>query len=166
MKNNILQNLLILIAVFFLVLLDISFFSSMDLYGATLISSFAFLILLAITDKKSNYLFASSVCLLFFTIFSSLPIFLLLLDFLILPAIVNNIKRTYLPEPTVFTSFFYFFSASLFFEIILIGYLKGFDSDGLLTIGYFSILNAFLGVLLFTIYKAIKRYLTGEVVKF
>jgi hypothetical protein len=104
--------------------------------------------------------------LLFFTIFSSLPIYALLINFLILPASLNIVKKTYLPDPTVFTSFFYFFIASFIFELILIINFKGLNSDGLLTLAYFSFMNSFLGVVLFIIYRSIRKYLTGEVIRF
>lgn len=159
-------TIIILIA-FCLSFLDIAFFSFLEIYGATILSSFIFLIIFSITDKtKRDYMIASLAVVLFYSIFSSLPLPIIFTGFFIIPASIGYIRERYLPEPTPIVSILYFFVSALLFEGILVAYVKAWNPTGLLTLSWFVFLHILVGFLCYLIFFRLRKKLSRGEIKF
>ncbi|MCX6808251.1 MAG: hypothetical protein NTW50_01105 [Candidatus Berkelbacteria bacterium] len=158
------RNILLVVLALSLVLLDVSFFVNFEVNGATFLSSFCVLVVLALVDNSKKYYIFSLALVLFFSLFTSLPLLVIALNFFLLPAFLNFIRLKFFPEPTPFTSLFYFISISVVFEIIIMIYSGSWNSQALLALLYFVLINSAAGVFLFTMYRIIKkRFLLGEI---
>jgi len=155
----------LIIVSFILSFLDISFFSFLGVYGATILSSFIFVIIYSFADKtKKDYLIISLSLVLFFSIFSSLPLFPILFNFFLIPSVITYIRKYYLPEPSLIVSIIYFLLATLLFEGLLLIYDKAWNSAGFLTFSWFIFINTLLGLFAYAFYLKIrKRFKTFEI---
>ncbi|MFA6963366.1 MAG: hypothetical protein WC227_01475 [Patescibacteria group bacterium] len=105
---NYFKNIIIILASFLTVLFDVAFFSNFQFFEANVLSCVAILFTLAIFDKKGRWLLLYALStVFFFAILSSLPLWVILLDFLLLPVFLNLIRRRFFPEPNVFTLLFF-----------------------------------------------------------
>lgn len=150
---------LFLIAVSFaLSFLDISFFSFLGVYGATILSSFIFMIIFTFLDKtKKDYLIVSLSLVLFFVVFSSLPLFPIMINFFLIPAAISYFRKYYLPEPSLIVSPLYFLAATFIFEGVLLIYDKAWNNYGFLTFSWFIFINTVLGIIIYALYLRIRR---------
>lgn len=150
---------LILIAVsLVLSFLDISFFSFLDVYGATLLSSFIFLIIFTFVDKtKKDYIIVALSLVLSFSIFSSLPLFPIFINFFFIPAMISYLRRYYLPQPSLIVSVLYFLATTFIFEGVLLIYAKAWNNSGLLTFSWFIFINTVLGIIAYAFYLKVRR---------
>jgi hypothetical protein len=163
---NYFKYVLVIIVAFLLSFLDISFFSFLDIYGATVLSSFIFLIIFTIVDKtKQDYLVVSLALVLFFIVLSSLPLIPLLINFFLIPAIINYVRKYYLREPTLFASIGYFFIACFIFELTLLIYARAWNATGFLTFAWFIFLNVFLSFISYAIYLKIRKNFSSLEIK-
>lgn len=156
--NHYLKKILIVILTFVMVLFDISLFSFWDLHGATVISSLVFILFLAMAAKSKTFLIPSLSALFFFSVFSSLPMLVLFLNFIILPAAVHFFRIRFFPEPNIFSSFFYFVAGSFCFEFVLLIFSGEWNQAGFLTLGYFILINSLFGLLCFLSYIVSRRF--------
>lgn len=155
----------IIILAFILVILDVSFFSQLDIYGASVLFSFIAAILFALLDREKNYLFYLLAAVLFFTIFSSLPLPIIFLNFFLLPVAINYVKNTYFPEPTIISVVFYFFISAFIFDFVILIYAKEWNQAGYLALGYFTVLNSLAGIGLFALIRRIFRHYWAREIK-
>lgn len=140
-----------------LVLLDVSFLSNFEIYGATIVTSFIFLVILAISDRLQDFMYFSLSLVILFAVFSSLSLAVILLNFVLLPLVISYVRRKYLHVPNKFAAILYFLIATFCFEFILVAAAKEFNQAGALMIGYFTILNTFLGFFINIFYRSIKQ---------
>ena len=102
------KNIIIVVSSFLTVLFDVAFFSNFQFFEANILSTIGLIFSLAIFDKKGRWLLLCSLSsVFFFSILSSLPLWVILLDFLLLPVFLNLIRRRFFPEPNVFTMLFF-----------------------------------------------------------
>lgn len=162
--NYIKYPILIFIS-FVLVFIDISFFSFIGIFGATLLSSLIFLVIFSILnkDQKDDYIVALSM-VLFFSIFSSLPLPIIFIGFFLLPFGIGYVRKHYFSEPSPIGSIPYFLMTNFIFEGVLILYVGDFSSSGLLMFSWFILLNTFFGFLLYSISQSVRNNLMrGEI---
>jgi len=162
---NTIKKILLIVAALITVLLDVSFFSSLEIYGATVILSLAVLLTMAITDRGRDYLIYAFSLILFFTIFSSLPLIVIAIEFLVLPAGLNFVLTKYFPKPRPATSPIYYIFGTLFFEFVLLVYSKEFTQSGFLTLGYFVVINSIVGVICYIVQEKVKSDFNIEEIK-
>ncbi|MEI7791884.1 MAG: hypothetical protein WCI57_00130 [Candidatus Berkelbacteria bacterium] len=162
---NIFKKILLVCLALATVLLDVSFFSAFEIYGATIISSLAVLLTMAITDRSRNYLIYVFSLILFFTIFSSLPLLVIALEFLALPVGLNYVMTRYFPRPKAVTSPVYYLFGNFIFELVLLVYSKEYNQAGLLTLSYFVVLNSILGVIFYILQEKVKNDFNIEEIK-
>jgi len=149
-----------------LVLLDVSFFSFITVMGASIITSFLVLIMMAITDRKKDFAYFSLLLVLYFSIFSSLPLFLIGLNILILPLAMNFVMKKYFRSPNVYASSIYFFIASFVFEFSFLVWVGEWNLNGYMAVLSFVLINTMAGFLLnFLYHKAQNRLLADFEIK-
>jgi len=154
---NTFKKIMLIVAALVTVLLDVSFFSSIEIYGATIILSLSILLTMAISDRSRNYLIYAFSLILFFTIFSSLPLIVIAIEFLLLPTGLNYVMIKYFPKPRPVTSPIYYAFGTLFFELVLLVYSKEFTESGLLTLSYFVVINSIVGVICYIVQEKVKN---------
>jgi len=146
-----------------LTLLDVSFFTSIPIAGATIISTYAVIINFSIlknnkNNNNENFIF-EAISLIFFSIFSSVPIWLLLIAFFIIPGTIFYLRKNYFPAPSIIVSIAFFALANLFFDLILLVYFSEYNLAGLKSLLYFVLINTIIGVAIYSIanYLKVKR---------
>jgi hypothetical protein len=159
------KYLFLIVLSFVLSFMDISFFSFLGVYGATILTSFIFMIIFTLVDKtKKDYIIVSLSLVLFFSIFSSLPLFPIMVNFFLIPAAISYIRKYYLPEPSLIVSPLYFLVATFIFEGVLLIYSKAWNNEGLLTFSWFVFINTMVGVIVYYFYLKIrKRFKSFEI---
>jgi hypothetical protein len=159
------RNLIVVVSALVLVLLDVSFFVSIEVYGATILSALSVLLIMAMIDKTKSYYVFSLSLVLFYSIFTSLPLGIIIINFFVLPAMLNLVRVRFFPEPTTITAFFYLLGANLFFESVLMVYSGELNESGWLAFSYFVFLNTVFGLLLFYLYSLAKKRLLRDEIK-
>lgn len=148
---NFIKGLVLTICALVLSLLDTSFFSAMPLFGATIISTFVFAMVLCVSKDQNILIYYSVSSVFFFSIFSSLPVWLIVVVFLLIPYILFFIRKKYFPKQSIPSSIPFFMAGTLIFSFILLVYNKQWDIDGVIVVIYFMIINSALGMGLYYI---------------
>lgn len=130
----------------FLTLLDTSFFANITAKGATIISVFQFILILALLGNTKNYFVFISGAIVFFAIFSSLPVWIIFLLLFILPSTVLYLSKDHLSLLSVPIAAILFLVANFLFELILLLYMKEWNKNGFEVMYYFVILNSIFGI--------------------
>lgn len=145
---------------FTLVLFDVSFLSNFELYGASILTSFLTLIMLIISGREDDYISFSLILILLFSIFSSLPLATIVINFLVLPLAINLVLRKYFPRPNNFSALFYFVFATFVFDFVLLVWSGEWNATGFLAVGYFTVINSLAGWALNSVYLSFKKKFT------
>lgn len=140
----------------FSAILDTSFFSAITIFGASIILTYLILIFLAIRATEETFIFAA-FSVIFFTIFSSISVIIILLNFLIIPLMVFYLRKRFLPEPSFLASLLYFSAGSLIFELIFILYFKEFGREGLTILGSFIAMSTIAGMIIYVTESRIRK---------
>lgn len=161
--NNIKKVAIVFFALV-LTLLDVSFFSSMPIYDATIVTTFLFVITISLLLFTESFILFAAAAIIFFSIFSSLPAWILVVSFFCIPEIIFYLRKTVVPEPTVPISFFFFIVVNTMFELMLLIYSKEFGRSGFAALGYFVLINSVAGTTLYFISKMFRdRFKISEV---
>lgn len=148
------KNIILIITLaFILSLLDISFLGAVSISGATIVSTFVAVVIFAILNNLRSTLLFAAAASLFLTILSSLPLWIILFGFFVIPGLIIYLRRTNLPEPGVLISFFYFVIAAFLFELMFLANYKEFNIAGFNLTGSFVLINSITGVIVFYIVK-------------
>lgn len=140
-----------------LTILDVSFFSAMPVHGATIVTTFLVAIVLSLLLSPESLIIFAAGAVIFFSIFSSLPAWILIIGFFAIPEIVLYLRKTVVPEPTVPISFFFFVITNFIFELLLLLFAKEFNSVGFSMLGYFVLLNSVAGTFLYFLMKSFRN---------
>ena len=135
-----------------LTLLDTAFFSNLTIKHASIISVFQFLIILSLIANVRNCLIFAAFSVFFFSIFSSLPLWLIFILFFILPSLILYLRKSHLPLPSVLRSTILFVMCNFVFEMILLLYYRQWSRAGFSVFYYFILINSAVGVLLYYIF--------------
>jgi|GEM_PF-1096017 len=141
----------------FTVLLDVSFFSNFEKYGASILSSFIVMVIMAIKGQSDDYTYFALLLVILFAIFSSLPLGVIALNFFFLPIALNIITKKYFPTPNNFTILFYLIAASFLFDFILLVWSHEWNAVGFLAVGYFTAINSMAGWLAYYVFASFKK---------
>lgn len=159
-------KILLIIVALLTTVLDTSFFSLIPIFGATIVSTFSVLLILSLFENRQNFLVFGLSSIVLFSIFSSVPIWFLVLIFLALPSIFTFIINNYFPKHSILPSFLYFFVMSFLFQGVLTLFFGQLGVVYLKIIGSFAIINC---LLTFTTYLFIKiliaRFYSGVKIK-
>lgn len=158
-----LKNLLFVLLALACVLLDVSFFSFMAVAGATLLISFIGSMVIAMYRKKEELIVYLLSVVLFFSIFSSLPFPIIIINFLLIPYLANFIRNRFFLEPTIFTGLIYISVSLIIFQLILLCYTKQLNLDTLAASGYFILLNAVAGIIIQACYLFLRKQKIKEI---
>jgi len=163
---KIIKKLLIIFFALCLSLLDISFFSTILIGNATILSLFSFVVVFAILEEEKDFLFFSAAAVLFFSIFSSLPTWFIFLMFFLIPQIVLYLRKIFIPEILMPVAILYFVCMNFIFEILLLISYRQLDLNGLKALIYFVIVNTVFSTLSFYLVKKIRKKITIDEIKF
>lgn len=150
-------KILLILFALFLSVMDTAFFSNLTINGASIVSVYMLSIIFAINGDFERFLLFVGATVIFFSIFSSLPIYLIFLLFLVIPSFLLFLRKKYLPHPSVPVSLFYFIIVDFLFEIILLLQSKEWSRNGFEILGYFILINSVFGVIMFYIVNKIKN---------
>ena len=134
-------------------ILDTSFFSFFDVFGATVVSSFAMLLILATLGYRKITLLFAACSVLFLSIFSSLPLYSMLASFLGLPLLILYLKDKVFYESSIFIVTAVFFISNLIFRIFLLPLQGGATGESLESIMFFPIINTLVCFVLYVILR-------------
>lgn len=147
------QYLFLLILAFASTLLDVSFFSFLEIQDATILSSLALLITLSILDlKKSTVIFASFLTL-FFAIFSSLSVWMMIALFFGVPLLIFVANHRFAIDRANFLVIFTFIFFNLIFQLSLALFSLDFSATAFKSIISFMIINSVFGLMIYYLAK-------------
>lgn len=132
-----------------LTLLDTSFFANLIVKNTSIISTFQLIIIFALIADTKKYLFVVTSVIIFFAIFSSLPVWVIFLLFFVLPSTIIYLRKGHLSFPSVPIALILFIIANLLFELILLLYVHEWNKSGFLTLYYFVLINSIFGIILY-----------------
>lgn len=135
-----------------LTLLDTSFFANIAVGNASIVSVFQLVIFFAILAEAKNYYFFAASAIILFSIFSSLPVWLIFLLFFLLPSAILYLRKGHLALPSVPATMILFTIANLLFEIILLSYAKEWNKSGFSSLYYFIFINTIFGTILYYLF--------------
>jgi len=158
-----LKNLFFVLLALICVILDVSFFSFMAVAGATLLVSFTGSMVIAMYRKKEELIIYLLSIVLFFSIFSSLPPLIILINFLLIPYLANFIRNRFFPEPTIFTGLIYISVSLILFQLILLGYTRQLNLGMVAASGYFVLINAIAGIIIQGCYLFLRGQKSKEI---
>lgn len=149
-----------------LTLLDVAFFSNLPVYGATIVSTFLVAIIFSLDNKWENLVLFGSFSLLFYSVFSSVPILVLAFVFYILPFAVHYLRKNYFRDTSAVFSIAYFAPVLLLFDLSLMIATKQWGAEAVLALCYFVLINSVFGVIIYAPTLRIHRALTlGKEIK-
>lgn len=132
-----------------LTLLDTSLFANMTIKNASLVSVFQLIIILALVADTRNYFIFVSGAIIFFAVFSSLPVWTIFILLFLLPSSVLYLRKGHLPLPSVPIAAIILLLANLLFEFVLLLYIKEWNKKGFEVMYYFILLNTVFGALIY-----------------
>lgn len=154
----IIYYIFIALAALLLSILDTSYLSFLEVNGATVLSAYAVLIILALNGRRSSIIFYSALLTLFYSAFSSLPVLFLIFIFFATPLIIQFFKRKVVIESNFIAILFVFFVFNFLFEGILILISRDFSSSGINAWASFTLINVLFGMAIYYGLKLCARY--------
>lgn len=156
----------LVLCAFFSSLLDTSFFSAMPVFGATILSTLVIVLTLSVSKELRPVLAYSISAVVFFSAFSSLPIWLILLIFFCVPYFIHFIQTKYFPKISILMALPFFLFGTVIFSAILLFYNKGWNAEGVIILIYFMLMNSALGLGLLYIVQRWERDFGRKEIKF
>lgn len=158
------KYILLFVLSFLTAILDTSFFSFLTLYEASLISTFSIMIILMILDLRREALYFASFSILFYTIFSSVPVYLLFILFLGIPLFFYLLKtRVAINLESLVWVIIILFLSNLLFDLLLIVFFGDVSAGSLTSLLFFTIINTVFGLIVFYISKIIIKYFNIQI---
>lgn len=154
--NKHVQKLLIILMAFSASLLDVSFFSALSFRGGSIVSGYVIALILAITGRSQNLVLYVVALTIAFSIFSSVPIWLMFICFIFVPLLIIFLRKNYLPEPSLLVAVIYFIFSLAIFELFLMMQSDEFGYKAWEVLGYFVSVNTLFGVFIYSIVKRFK----------
>lgn len=131
-------------------LLDVSFFSAMPVYDATIVSTLAVILVLALVGNLRNEVTFSFSSIIFFSLFSSVPVWYLVIAFMIVPTLVLYLRKSHLPDLSVAATIPFFIGVNLLFQAGLIAIVVGgWGAAAWNSLGYFVLINTICGLVIY-----------------
>lgn len=150
-------KIIVLIAIALVsVVLDTSYFSSIEILGVSLLSSLIVLLIFSLVGAYQELIVFAIALTFLFAIFSSLPVWLILVVFLLVPAFFTYLRVTYLPEMSFFIAVIFLFLTCITFELILLFCIGEWSLEGLRQVIVFAVLNTVIGFILFSSVKHLR----------
>lgn len=147
-------------------LLDTSFFSYLEIYYATILTSLAFLISFSILNLKKGAVIYAAFLTLFFAIFSSLPVWLLICLFFGLPLIIFAVRFRLAIDRSILILILTFIVANLLFQLSLAIASLDFSKYAFISVVSFTVINTLAGLAIYYITKTIINILSRFLNKF
>lgn len=136
-------------------LLDISFFSFLPVGGASILTTFIILIILASFDLRYYSVIFSAFAVLFYTGLSSVPVYYIAIMFVAIPILVFYIRKRILFELSYFSFLSIIVGSTFLFEIIYLLIEFNFSSNTIYPALMFVLINSLFGIVLFSLSKKI-----------
>jgi hypothetical protein len=156
--------LLVLLA-FLLVVLDTSFFSFLPVYGATILSSYIAMTLLAVVGKWPTLVAIVFATILALALLTSLPMLLIFIVFFVVPFAIYYLRKNYFSEFNLGVSAIFFCAANIIFALLLIIYGGYWGERGLLAGAYFIVIHTLIEMLLLLAFFRLRKIFTREEIK-
>lgn len=143
-----------------LTLLDTSFFPNIIVKNTSIVSVFQLIVIFAFLADAKKYLFFTGIAIIFFSIFSSLPVWLIFVLFFVLPGIIIYLRKGHLPLPSMPIALILFMIINFMFELVLLLYVKEWNKNGFTSLYYFVIINTLFGVILYYFFHSYLNVVT------
>lgn len=158
------KALLLIFLSFLLPLLDISFFASFSFGGATIVSTYimiiVFSLLLDSKNMSNELVLFEAASLIIFSVFSSVPVWLLSLCFFFVPGIIYYLRKNYFRTPSFFILVLLFLISNFIFEFLLLAYFGEIGKTGFQVLGSYVLINSIIG---YSIYRILDNYRSKRV---
>ena len=151
--------IVILISALVSTLIDVSYLSFIEVSGATVLLSFSILLTLVLMERSRSIWIFSAFLVLFFSIFSSLPILFLIFAFMGIPYLIKFLKQSILFENNPLAIFLIIIFSTFVFQGVLILISKDFSINALNSLVTFILMNTISGALVYYLANYITKRL-------
>ena len=148
---NIINYIVIVVVAIVSVILDTSFFSFLEIWHATVLISFQILITLAIIGFRYHLLYFSALAILLYAVFSSVPLYFLILAFLGIPLLIIYLKLKITYDSNFPIILLSFLVINFVFQLGLIGVSLNFSAIAVTSVASFSLINTLAGLIIYYI---------------
>ncbi|OQA04620.1 MAG: hypothetical protein BWY68_00199 [bacterium ADurb.Bin400] len=151
-----LRPIILISFAFALVLLDASFFSFLEFSGVTILSSLSVLIAFVLLGHGREISVFIPAIIVFFAVFSSLPLWFIVVGFWLLPATLAYLRIHYLPEPSMLAASLSFAITYLLFDLLLVVTQGEWLMSEVAAIGWFTVINTIFGLTVYGLARTIR----------
>ena len=151
------KNIGIVILALLLVFVDVCFFGFLPLGGISILSSFLVLVTFALLFDQEKFLIFALSLVIWLSIFSSLPTWVILAVYVLIPSTIVFLRKNYLPEPSIFIALFYFFVSTLLTGLFFMIDSMEWNDSSLALILFFSLINTIAGFIIFVVFKSYRQ---------
>lgn len=138
-------------------ILDTSLFSFYEAFGATIISTFAVIVILAVLDYKKQAVLFAFWSVLFFSALSSLPIYILFLVFVGLPLLIFVFRSKFNFDSGFIIILVLFFLSNLLFRLLLLIIDVEISREMVISLISFPIINTLFCLIIYPLIKKITK---------
>lgn len=154
---KLLKYLSLIILALLLTFADASFFSSLSFRNASIVSTLSLVLIFAfLGNSRIFFIFTFSV-VIFFSVFSSIPIWLIFLIFFIMPSIFLFLRKSHLPIPSIPFSIVFFVLADFLFELSLLLTSGEWNSAAIKVLLWFVLLNVVFGTVIYYVIRTLGK---------
>lgn len=139
--------------------LDISYFSAIPILGSSILLTFELVIIIAAYDWRYYSIIFSMFAILFYSGLSSLPIYYILILFIIIPLLIFYLRKRIIFEINYFTFLTIIVASNFLFQMIYLLIEWNFSFDALISALSFILINTLAGMVLFIISSKLSRTL-------
>jgi len=136
-------------------LLDTSFFSFLEIYYATIITSLAFLISFSILNLKKRTIIYAAFLTLFFVVFSSLPVWFIICVFFGIPLIIFAVRFRLALDRSILLLVLTFIFSNFLFQMFLAVSSVDFSRTAFISVISFTLINTIAGLVIYYIVQKV-----------
>jgi len=153
---NLINYIVIVLVAIVSVILDTSYFSFLEIWHATVLITFQILIVLAIIGFRQHLQFFAAFAILLYAIFSSVPLYFLIVAFLGIPLLVIYLKSKITYESNFPVILLSFLIINMIFQLGLVGATFSISAAAMTSVASFSLINTVVGLVIYYIVNYLK----------
>ncbi len=153
---NLINYIVIVLVAIVSVILDTSYFSFLEIWHATVLITFQILIVLAIIGFRQHLQFFAAIAILLYAIFSSVPLYFLIVAFLGIPLLVIYLKSKITYESNFPVILLSFLIINMVFQLGLVGATFNISAAAMTSVASFSLINTVAGLVIYYIVNYLK----------
>lgn len=136
-------------------IVDTSFLSFHELFGASVISSFAILLIIALLGYRKQSLLFGAAAVLALSTFSSLPVWALICAYLLIPTLIFYIKDKIFFDNNLPALAVIILISNLIFRLLMLPLSTSIGGELIVSVLFYPVLNLIVSIILLAMIKKV-----------